>query len=335
MYRTQETIVHHSAAGVIQSCWHRHRGRRSPPLAPQQQQQQQKVPRATLLSEAATTSECTTSPSDSFDPPSNKPISRVATTQDAADDSTATTTSSRTSSANQSRTQPHLTHLWRGAQADASIYALWGAFTSLLTAAATRHAVRRTIATALLAPAATTFAVFNRDRRTAASASAAIAAYPFSVSPPMTASPCGPAKFEFATASPCDPAFDCARSFKRKADAASRRMEGVVGARTASLSIIRAEVTGFVGDRGDGGGGGGVIVDSGGGGSCTKDSAASVEAWRRVEEVAQTEAGSIVLQAVEVCVHPVNPFTTLQMLSHASSKSFSLTKRGPSSKRIS
>ncbi|CAM9184941.1 unnamed protein product [Laminaria digitata] len=262
----EETIVHHGAAGVIQSCWHRHRSRRLVRPAPHQQ-----ILTAPPLSAPA-------------------PAPAPATTERTA---TSSSSSHPTPSSDQNPAQLQVPHLWRGAQAGASIYALWGAFTSLLTATATRRTVRRAIATALLGPAATTFALFNRDCRTAADTATAADSvfYSFSASPPRTETSW--------TEISCDPEnFDCApRSFRRKIDAAARRMEGVVRARTASLSIVRAAVgaTGFVGDGDDGGG----IV--GGGGGCEKDSAAPVEARGRMEEVARAEAGSLVLQAVEVC----------------------------------
>lgn len=201
------------------------------------------------------------------------------------DDSTATTASSRTPSAEQNPAQSQVPYLWQGKQAGASIYALWGVFTSLLTATATRRAVRRTIATALLGPAANTFAFFNRDRHAAA---AAAVFHSFSASP-------------LAIENSCDPAyFDCTRTFKRKIGTASRRMERVVRARTASLSIVRSTAMrlvddgGFVADGGDGGDGGGIV-----GGE--KDSVGPVEARGRMEDIAQTKTWSLVLQAVEVC----------------------------------
>lgn len=103
--------------------------------------------------------------------------------------------------------------------------------------------------------------------------------------------------------SSCDPEkFDCARSFKRKIDAASRRMEGVMRARTASLSIVRATAARFVSgiEFVDGGGNGGDDGGTVGGGGCANDSAAPVEDGGGAEEVAQTTAWSLVLQAVEV-----------------------------------
>lgn len=279
-------MVHLGAAGVIQSCWHRHRSKRLLRQAPQQQTPR-KSPLPAAAAAVSTEHAASSSSSNSFDPPPT--FSRLATMQ-GADDSTATTASSKTSSADQNPVHSQVPNLWRGAQADASIYALWGVFTSLLTATATRRAVRRTIATALLGPAAATFAFFNRDRRAAAGVAVVAFPYSFSASPPTVRSSCDPEKF------------GCARTFKRKIDAASRRMEGVVRARTASLSIVRGTATSFVGDAGfvgDGGdGGGGGIV---GGGGCANDSAAPVEAQGGVEEVAQATAWSLVLQAVEVC----------------------------------
>lgn len=285
-------MVHLGAAGVIQSCWHRHRSRRLLRQAPQQQTPRKSpLPAAAAAAAASTEHAASSSSSNSFDPPPT--FSRLATMQ-GADDSTATTASSKTSSADQNPVHSQVPNLWRGAQADASIYALWGAFTSLLTATATRRAVRRTIATALLGPAAATFAFFNRDRRAASGVAVAAFPYSFSASPSTVGSSCDPEKF------------GCAGSFKRKVDAASRRMEGVVRARTASLSIVRGIATSFVSDAGfvgdgDGGGGGGIV---GGGGGCANDSAAPVEAQGGVEVVAQatSTAWSLVLQAVEVCV---------------------------------
>lgn len=52
---------------------------------------------------------------------------------------------------------------WRQ-EAEASLYTLWSAFTSLLTAFATRRCVERDLAVALLAPAAATLSAFSRSR---------------------------------------------------------------------------------------------------------------------------------------------------------------------------
>lgn len=73
-------------------------------------------------------------------------------------------------------------------------------------------------------------------------------------------------------------------------------------ARTASLSIVRAAATRFASDINfvDSGGNGG---DDGGtvdGGGSANDSAAPVEGRGGMEEVPQTTAWSLVLQAVEV-----------------------------------
>lgn len=179
-------------------------------------------------------------------------------------------------------------HLLQGAETLGAVYAVWGAFTSLLTTKATRHAVRRAVGQALLAPAAATLAAFNGDWRKVVTTTA----FPSSTSPSSSSSP------RIRIGDPPDPEFfDCALRFKRDMAVAVRRVVGTVRACESSLSTVRAAAGWLIyGDNSYG--------DRGGGGNGGSDMEAEERREGGVEgmKAAEAEAVSLVSEVAEVCV---------------------------------
>lgn len=181
---------------------------------------------------------------------------------------------------------PHQ-QLLRVAEVHGAVYAVWGAFTSLLTAAATRRAVRRTVEQALLAPAAAALATFNRNCDNDATTTDLGSS---------TSSPPSPSRTGIAAVPPDPASFDCALSFRRDMAAAVRRMAGTVLARASSLAGIQAAARRLsdagAGRGGEGAGfcsGSGVEEDEGRGGGGAGAAAKMVEneAVALVSEVAE------------------------------------------------
>lgn len=165
--------------------------------------------------------------------------------------------------------------LFRGAEVHGAVYAVCGAFTSLLTAVATRHAVRRAIEQALFAPAAATLATFNRNCRDS-----------------VTIADLGSSM----AAVPPDPAsFDCAPRFQRDMAVANRRMSGTVLARASSISGVRAAAR-RLSD-------GGASCDSERGGICSASGVEEDEGQegpRASTDVVEDQAVALVSEVAEV-----------------------------------
>ncbi len=206
------------------------------------------------------------------------PVERVGggdTASLAASSMTPTAGEEHKSSAKSPRLIPRHLQLLEGAEAHGAVYAVCGAFTSLLTAAATREVVRRVVDQALLAPAAATLATFNHTCRKVVTTAA-----PQSPSAPP---PALPSRIR-TTVSPDPASFDCAPSFKRDMDLAVRRMAGALRARASSLSAVRAAA--------------GRLVGGGTGGWSGEDP----EGAATGTEAFETEAASLVSAVSEVCI---------------------------------
>lgn len=176
--------------------------------------------------------------------------------------------------------------LLRGAEAHGAIYAVWGAFTSLLTVAATRRAVRRVVEQALVAPAAATLSAFNRNRSNGATTA--------DLGSSMISSS-SPSRIRMAAVPPLDPApSDCAPRFKRDMAVAVRRMAGTVLTRANSLSGARAAASRLRDGASCGGEGG----DFGGG--CGVEDGESREGGRAAAEAVENEAVALVSEVAEV-----------------------------------
>lgn len=249
--------MRHEAAGVLQSAWRYRPNRRTLREQQQQQAQQESAP--------ATVEQAERGDSASLAASSMTPTAGTERTTEPPD------------------AMPRQ-QLLRGAEAHAAVYAVWGGFTSVLTAAATRRAVRRAVEQALLAPASATLADFNRNCRNSVTA-ADLGSSMSSPSPPSTP----------MAAVPPDPAsFECAQRFKREMAVAVRRMGGTVLARASSLSGVRvaakrlSDGTSCSGEGGDFGSRSDVEVDEGRG------------AWRADAEVVEDEAVALVSEAAEV-----------------------------------
>lgn len=259
-------MAHEGAAGVIQSAWRRSSSRRQLLLEQQLRLTQR---------ESATT---TVVPAEGTD-----------STSIAASSMTPTAGAESKSSTGLQHPVPH-EQILQGAETLGAIYAIWGAFTSLLMAAATRNAVRRAVGQALLAPAVATLAAFNRDWRTIVTT----AVFSSSASPPSSS----PSSSRIRMGDAPDPAsFDCALRFNRDMAVAVRRMAGTVRARESSLSAVGAAGARLMyGDSGDGDSEGG----SDGGNGMDEDEGR--ERGERAMNTAEVEAASLMSQVAEVCV---------------------------------
>lgn len=176
---------------------------------------------------------------------------------------------------------------WQSAQTSDVIYSLWSAVTSLVTTAATRHAVRTAVGQSLLAPAAETLAAFNRE----CAGGSADTTGGLSVTSSTSLSS-GLSK-HLTTEGPPDPAsFECALKLTRDISSATRRMAGAVRTRSSSLSVVQAAAerlmagaSGDVDGARDGGSGEGNGVGRGRAASATETAEAQVVSI--VFEVAQ------------------------------------------------
>lgn len=180
--------------------------------------------------------------------------------------------------------------LLKGAETLGAIYAVWSAFTSLLTAEATHHAMRRVVGQALLAPAVATLAAFNRGWRAIVTTAPAPSSTSSSLSPPPRIRMGDP---------PGLASFDCAPTFNRDMAVAVRRIAGTVRARESSLSAVRAAAKRLIyGDIGNGDRGGGGDPGSGVEEKEGREEEEEVEAIK----AAGAEAVSLVSEVAEVCV---------------------------------
>lgn len=157
---------------------------------------------------------------------------------------------------------------WRE-EANASVYTLWGAFTSLLIAAATRRSVRRDVAAALLSLTAETLAAFSRQRHNRQAHESHSPSAPSSSS--MHIQKPVPARLEGGIA----------RGLERTMKAARSRLAGAARAWSASLSDVRAAARTLVG----------VVKEE------TRRQAVMVECST---EAAREEVEAIILEAVQV-----------------------------------
>ena len=182
--------------------------------------------------------------------------------------------------------------LLEGAEAHGAVYAVWGAFTSLLTAAATRGAVHRAVDQGLLAIAAATLSTFNQTCRKAVTT----ATIPSSAA----TLPALPSRIRTAVVAPDPASFDCVLSFRRDMDVAVRRMAGARRALVSSLSAVRAAAGRLVDGTGADGAGGG---EGGGSDEDLEGVSAGMEAF-------EAEAASLVSAVAEVRVHLLSRHTT-------------------------
>ncbi|CAN0092491.1 unnamed protein product, partial [Scytosiphon promiscuus] len=125
--------------------------------------------------------------------------------------------------------------MWQGAQTDGVIYSLWSAVTSLITAAATRHAVRMAVGESLLGPAAETLAAFNRE-----CVGGTVGTTVGLLVTPSASMPSGLSKAPTAEGPPDPASFECALRVKRKMASATRKMAGAVRTRSSSILVIQA-----------------------------------------------------------------------------------------------
>eukprot|EP00903_Cladosiphon_okamuranus_P017064 g15726.t1 len=258
----EETVARQGAAGVLQSAWHRRPNRRI--LQEPQQHTQRESTTTTTVGQAEKDDSASL----------------------AASSMTPTAGPERNLSTESSDAMPRQ-QLQRGAEAHGAVFAVWGAFNSLLATAATRCTVHRAVEQALLAPAAETLSIFNRNRGNGATTADLGSS---------TSLPSSPSRARIAALPPPDPvSFDCAPRFKRDMAVAVRRMAGTVLARASSLSGARAAVGILIGGASCGGEGGDF-------GSCSGvEDDESREGGRAAAEAVGDEAVALVLKVAEEC----------------------------------
>lgn len=280
---TQETVARHDAAGLVQGCWRRRRNARFLLQLAQETGKARvapgKVCEAIPATGAFASAEPTTRATEAaLSAPVSVPPVESQLRPDAIDTADSVVETEATKPAvGLTRTIEPREQRPQAAELDtSSLFELWSAFTSLLAAAGTRLAVRRAIASALLAPAAATMANISRVRRRAASSGA----YPPSSPPSGLVVPPNPASF------------DCALSFERDVAVAGRRIAGMVRARGGLLSAAIAAGTKIIG--------GGAEEEEEGGG---------VQGVRSGED----EVEDLVLEAVQVR-HAMRTVTWLHLI---------------------
>lgn len=262
----QETVARQRAAGVLQSAWRHRPGSRI--LQEEQQRAKGTRPKTMVVKVEE-------------DDPASLAASAMTPAVDAEQ--------------NPSTEPPHATsrqQLLTGADGYGAVYAVWAAFTSLLTATATRCAVRRSVEQALLSPAAAMLTTFNQQCRN----STITATLGSSPSPSSSSSALSAASKTRLAAVPPDPAsFDCAPRLNRDMAVAVRRMAGTLLARTSLLSGVRAAAR-RLSDGGSGGSGRGF--GSGSGVEVDGDRERARVATERVQD----EAVALVSEVAEVRV---------------------------------
>lgn len=310
----QEVVARHGAAGVIQNFW---QSRRNRAIARQlQRERRAQAAEAMRDQTSATAAQRQTSsalvPTDVLSakpPPLSNPCTGASPTVLVAQNPT---------DQDQEREQERR-EVREGN--DAFIYLLWGGFTSLITAEAARHAVRRAIATSLLALAAAALGDFNREQRNVGETTASSNTDRTSSSPSSssytsssystlsTSSPSCSTRQSSSTSAPSgvnrapgpvDTAslYHGTRHFEREMAVAGRRVAGVVRARGGSLSAVRSAIMRLVGDG----------VDSDGDGECLDD----LGGWG--VKAARMEAEHVVLEAVQVRLRPPPPPPWCQLI---------------------